>query len=224
LSNLAWFRLYSEIVDDDKILMLAFEDRWHYISILCLKNRNVIDNENDPDKLHRKIAIKLGVSPSNLDEIKRRLVDEDLIDSSWNPNGWNDRQYSSDSSRDRTRKHREKQRLKDAESHCDVPVTPRTEQNRAEQNKRSGNFDCFWSAYPKKIGKQQALKSWNKLKPDNDLLKTILLAIESNEKSEQWKNENGKFIPHAATWLNGMRWEDEAEVKPFHDDIGGEVI
>jgi len=28
-------------------------------------------------------------------------------------------------------------------------------------------------------------------------------------KSEQWTKDNGQYIPHAATWLNGRRWEDE---------------
>ena len=27
-----------------------------------------------------------------------------------------------------------------------------------------------------------------------------------------WLKDNGQFIPHAATWLNGKRWNDE--VKP----------
>ena len=28
-------------------------------------------------------------------------------------------------------------------------------------------------------------------------------------KSHDWTKDGGQFIPHAATWLNGKRWEDE---------------
>ena len=27
--------------------------------------------------------------------------------------------------------------------------------------------------------------------------------------SADWTKDDGQFIPHASTWLNGKRWEDE---------------
>jgi hypothetical protein len=27
--------------------------------------------------------------------------------------------------------------------------------------------------------------------------------------SAQWQRDDGQFIPHPSTWLNGRRWEDE---------------
>lgn len=71
------------------------------------------------------------------------------------------------------------------------------------------NFDIFYKAYPKKIGKEKALKAWNKLKVDEDLFKIIMTALEAQKKSKDWEKDDGKFIPHPATWLNGKRWEDE---------------
>ena len=38
-----WFRLYNEIIDDEKLLLLAFQDRWHYVALLALKNKGVRD-------------------------------------------------------------------------------------------------------------------------------------------------------------------------------------
>lgn len=73
------------------------------------------------------------------------------------------------------------------------------------------SFESFWSEYPKKISKQAALKAWNKLSPDDMLLKNILSALEIQTKSEQWTKDKGKYIPYPASWLNGMRWEDEPE-------------
>jgi DNA replication protein DnaC len=72
-------------------------------------------------------------------------------------------------------------------------------------------FDQFWSAYPKKKAKQDALKAWKKITPipDQTFLDTILAALKAAKASEEWTKDGGKFIPYPATWLNGRRWEDE---------------
>jgi len=70
-------------------------------------------------------------------------------------------------------------------------------------------FQAFWSAYPRKTAKANAFKAFEKLNPDDDLMRVILRALSRWSKSEQWTKDNGQYIPHAATWLNGRRWEDE---------------
>lgn len=70
-------------------------------------------------------------------------------------------------------------------------------------------FERFWSAYPKKTAKQNALKVWVKLKPDDELIQHILSSLEQQKRSVQWTKDNGQYIPYPATWLNGRRWEDE---------------
>jgi hypothetical protein len=76
-------------------------------------------------------------------------------------------------------------------------------------------FDTFWNQYPKKQGKDAARKAWGKLNPDHTLNTIILTRLEQQKASEQWQRENGKYIPHASTWINGKRWEDELQVKPM---------
>lgn len=67
-------------------------------------------------------------------------------------------------------------------------------------------FDDFWNTYPRKVGKQSALKAWIKHKPD---LQVVLAALAWQTKLPEWTKDGGSFIPHAATYLNGARWEDE---------------
>lgn len=74
-------------------------------------------------------------------------------------------------------------------------------------------FAQFWDMYPKKKGKQAAEKAFQKIAPDEALLKTMLNAIEEQKKSAEWQKDNGQYIPHPATWLNGRRWEDEINVE-----------
>jgi hypothetical protein len=83
----------------------------------------------------------------------------------------------------------------------------RTEK-RERGNAREG-FAVFWQAYPRKVSKAQAENAWAKIAPDECLLRVIVAAVEGSKTSEQWQRDNGQFIPHPATWLNGRRWEDE---------------
>jgi hypothetical protein len=73
-------------------------------------------------------------------------------------------------------------------------------------------FQAFWSAFPNKKAKQDAFKAWSKLKPCDALQASILKAVEIQRQGEEWRKEDGRFIPHAATWINGKRWEDSQTV------------
>lgn len=68
------------------------------------------------------------------------------------------------------------------------------------------DFETFWKSYPRKVGKDAALKAWNKKKPNLD---EVLKALEWQTQSAQWLKDGGQFIPHPATYLNQGRWKDE---------------
>lgn len=72
------------------------------------------------------------------------------------------------------------------------------------------DFENFYGAYPRKVGKQSALKAWKALKPDAGLIKTILSDVELRTRTE-WKGQDIHYIPYPATYLNQRRWEDETE-------------
>jgi hypothetical protein len=83
------------------------------------------------------------------------------------------------------------------------------EQKRREE-KLHPHFAEFWTYYPKKKDKQQALKAWNKQKPDIVAVKKALI---HQKKSEEWTKQNGQFVPYPSTYINRRRWEDELSVK-----------
>jgi len=113
--------LYGRTIDDPKLKILAFEDRWHFIAILCLKSQGVIDSKSHI--LDKLIAIQLGLTVAELDMVKGRLVDVGLIDKSFQPIAWDNLQFKSDSSIDRVKKYREKQKDKTMKRSCNVTVT-----------------------------------------------------------------------------------------------------
>jgi len=68
-------------------------------------------------------------------------------------------------------------------------------------------FLAFWDAYPRKVARAAAMRSWIKINPKDDLIQVILEAL-------AWQREifmarEPEHRPHPATWLNQMRWQDE---------------
>lgn len=86
-----------------------------------------------------------------------------------------------------------------------MPVTLITE---VVQN--SVSFDDFWSIYPRRQAKKDAMKAWNRI--DSSRRDQILRGVRAWMRSEQWCRDDGRYIPMPATFLNGERWEDEVEI------------
>jgi len=101
-----WFRLYSEFATDPVVQSLGFEDQRHYVVLLCLKCSGVLDRKLSPQNRERIITRTIGLDQASSDEAKSRMIDVGLIDKNWQPTAWDKRQYISDNSTDRVRKHR----------------------------------------------------------------------------------------------------------------------
>lgn len=78
-------------------------------------------------------------------------------------------------------------------------------------------FDRLWKWYPTgetprpapRGNKQRAIRAWDKLHPDEELIGTIAEALARQAATEQW--QRGVGIPHLSTYLNGYGWEEEAD-------------
>lgn len=70
-------------------------------------------------------------------------------------------------------------------------------------------FDKFWNAYPRKVSKGNAEKWFTKNKPSEELVNEMIDKINLLKTTEQWKKNNGQYIPYPSTWLNAKGWEDE---------------
>jgi len=83
------------------------------------------------------------------------------------------------------------------------------------ESEYSPEFLSFWSAYPKKTGKGEAYRSWNKLKPSKELSERIVASVLAHAKSKDWTKDDGKYTPLPATFLNQKRYDDEISVAPL---------
>lgn len=79
----------------------------------------------------------------------------------------------------------------------------------------SDDFESIWKIYPRRDGsKSDTAKAYNKALKAGATYEIILAGVTSLCTHHREKNTELRFIPHAATWMNGNRWEAEFEEKP----------
>lgn len=125
---------------------------------------------------------------------KRRAEDQKRKREARNPSAFCPQASGQKSEKKRTREREEKD--------IKTPIVP---------------FGDFWDLYPRKQSKAAAEKAWKKLKPTPKLAATIIDALKRQCESEQWQKDGGAFIPHASTWLNNRRWEDDVMMSTSGD-------
>ena len=79
----------------------------------------------------------------------------------------------------------------------------------------TGDFEQFWAAYPRRVGKGDAFKAWLQTANMRPPVDQIIAAIGAAQRCEQWQ-KGADFIPYPATWLRRWGWLDEhvVSVKP----------
>jgi len=85
-------------------------------------------------------------------------------------------------------------------------VRVRVEKELEKEKEVDNGFDLFWNTYPRKVGKGKAEEAWVKHKPNID---HVLQTLTWQKESKEWFKDNGAFIPHPTTYINGKRWLDE---------------
>lgn len=138
---LTWFRFYTEALDDPKVQRLPDHLFKTWVNLLCVAagSDGKIPSVED-------IAFKLRISCHEAETRLHDLILAGLIDimpdNSREPHNWPKRQFKSDVSTDRVRKHRAKQeetqRNVPQETQCNVSETAAEtppEQSRAEQSR-----------------------------------------------------------------------------------------
>ena len=97
-----------------------------------------------------------------------------------------------------------------------IPPLPPKGERRANRKKdktvpswNPERFEAFWEYYrthARGEDRQGAVKAWDKLQPDDELIAVMGRALQAQVQSESWRE--GVGIPYAKTWLNNARWRD----------------
>ena len=71
-------------------------------------------------------------------------------------------------------------------------------------------FESWYSKYPRKVGKQAAIKAFNRLTVKEK--KLAIASLDNHIKHWLKSDTDMEHIPHPSTWLNQKRWEDDLVV------------
>lgn len=74
-------------------------------------------------------------------------------------------------------------------------------------NAREVEFESFWQAYPRKVGKGAARKAFEKAREQTEAEPIVEAALAYSSKRA---GQEERYTAHPATWLNQERWTDEA--------------
>lgn len=101
--SLPWFRLYTEFEDDPKVRSLPDSMQIRLVWLFCERRKEVTWSD-------RQRAFQWRCSDEELAATKKEFISAGFIDEKWNVLNWNKRQYVSDSSTERTREYRQRQK------------------------------------------------------------------------------------------------------------------
>lgn len=103
----------------------------------------------------------------------------------------------------------------DVDVETNIPPTPRTvalDPPRRRPRRKPGVYDPeflqWWALYPTAIGKRPAQEAWDKALQTGATPERLTAALQAA--LPELCKKDPQYIPHARTWLNQGRWEDEA--------------
>jgi hypothetical protein len=104
----------------------------------------------------------------------------------------------------------------DTEYMCASPAasTPKPRRSQIKSTKWISDaqricFDEFWASYWRRVNRQQAERSYAKLITTHNQHAAVIAGVRAQ--SETMMSRDVETRPHASTWLNNRRWEDEMD-------------
>lgn len=113
-TQMQWFRMYTDFITDPKIIAMSYENQRHFVTVMILKAKGVLDQDCSPQLMDRIVAQLMWINPEKIVAIKNTLIAASLIDENWQPKAWEKRQQTSDhksTGAERQRRYRERQKL-----------------------------------------------------------------------------------------------------------------
>lgn len=145
-----WMRLYAEFATDPKVQMMSEAMQRRLIMLFCLQCGNGIETFYVTER-ETSIAFALRISSEEIADTKAEFVRRGFINDDWTLRNWGKRQYASDSSTARVRKHREAKK-QDATEPCNKVKrssnAPEQIQNRTEEEQSSLRSDSSSATPP----------------------------------------------------------------------------
>lgn len=145
-----WFRFYSEALNDHKVQSLSPELFKTWINLLCIASSNR-GKLHDVDRLSFELRVSKHEMQCRLDDLILAGLIDIMPDKTLEPHNWGNRQYQSDSSTDRVKKYRSKNKGNsgndDCNVSCNVSVTPPDHSDHSDHTDNSDNKPKVLSSF-----------------------------------------------------------------------------
>lgn len=198
-------------------ILMNYEDKGRYISLLCLQHQ--IYPERIPENHMISVCLSLDNQAAKKfikdekgfyynermeQEIKKRIS---FCESRSNNKSGRPEKKSYDSTHDKSHDNHMLLHMENENDNEDKDINRRLKE---EKIRIESQAEQIYQSYPKKKDKGHALlaikKALTKCSFEN-----LLEHVRSYSKSVVGKD--AQFIPYPATWFNGLRWEDQEEIK-----------
>ena len=84
-------------------------------------------------------------------------------------------------------------------------------------NNISVEFETLWKMYPRKVGKEAALRAYTKArsdKKDPTTFEQVKQGIENYIRQIEAKHTDTQYIKHGSSWFNARAWKDDYDFSP----------
>lgn len=227
MSNGRWFRFYDETLNNTKALKLSDKSFRVWVGLLCAASKN-----DGILPLFDDLVILLRTTPAKLQPEIEKLIAAELLDhddTGMRPHDWDERQYKSDVSNDRVKRHRERKRNNDVTLLKRPQITEADTESETDKKDirtvakatRPDDFEEFWKVYPKRQGAN----------PKSPARKLFLAAVKQGADPpviiegarrcavSDHDKVGTPYIPQAVKWLRDQRWNDYATDPPGNSGL-----
>jgi hypothetical protein len=182
--NPPWIKLHNRMLDDYDYGCLPDSGKLLLITLFMLASRTDNNIPTDPEWIRSKGMLKGKI---DLDPLIKAKFIEHVADCNQNASTM----------------------LADCKQNGGTEERRDRDREEERQMRLRALFEKLWSEYPKKKSKGDAEKAFNAIKPDEQLVETMISTIRRAKTSDDWSKEGGKYIPYPATWLRARGWEDQ---------------
>lgn len=219
------------MIYDRKIRRLAPAQRWLWIAVLTFARNSpkpgyLLLSEGRFGNVSVTVEDLADAAAIPLEEVQKGVqmfIDQNMLhleNDVFVVTNWEKRQFESDTSTDRVRKFREKQRstveteMKRFSNVSETPPDTDTETElkinvRVRSNEYTEDFLEFWNEYPRKVDKGAAFKQWKARLKEGVSPNDLILAARNYAAMCKQLNTEERYIKHAKTFLGVSRSFEE---------------
>ena len=123
-------------------------------------------------------------------------------------------EHTKESTRLRVQAYRERKRLENSTKRysnvtCNGEIEKDIEIEKEKDINNMSEFESIWDMYPKKQGKTNAFKAFQKALKEGEKIEDIKAGLQAFKAYLQALNVDSQYIPMGSTWFNQRRWNDD---------------